>query len=430
MTPSTRFAFRRVRTLLISAALVAIAAGSWSVMADSPQQKPAVVAVRAGRLLDVRQGQLREKMIILIRGEKIEAVGSADSTKIPAGAEVIDLSAFTVLPGLIDAHVHLAWGTPPLDQPNAIVGAKEATTTLHAGFTTVRNPGSTSHADLLLRDAINAGRVAGPRIVAAGPALGSKGGVCDQVFQGEGAANGADEVRRKAAEIISAGADFIKLCAGGAVIPSARDQQTVEYAEDEIRVIVEEAHRQGRKVAAHAQGPEAILRAVRAGVDSIEHGAWINEEAAGLMKERNVYLVPTLYRISWALENAERNGAPAANLERFRGNRDAMESNVRRAIQLGVPIAFGTDATVYPHGLNAREFAVYVRLGMTPLDAIRSATVNAADLLGWADRVGTVEPGRFADLIAVSGNPLEDVRVLESVRFVMKSGAIFRSHNK
>jgi imidazolonepropionase-like amidohydrolase len=288
----------------------------------------------------------------------------------------------------------------------------------------VRNPGSTGGADLRLRDAIQRGEARGPRVLAAGAARGAPGGACDRVFAGEGRAAGVVEVRKRAGEILDSGADLLKLCAGGGVVAREADAGNIEYSEKEIRAAVEEAHRRGKKVAAHAQGPAAIANAVRAGVDSIEHGAWIDEASASLMKQRGVFLVPTLYRLDWQIENAEKTGATPETVQGLRDARRATHEHVRKAIALGVPVAFGTDATVYPSGLNARELAVLVELGMTPLAAIQSATLGAARLLGLQDRLGVVEPGMLADLVAVDGDPLADVRALEKVRFVMKAGRV------
>ena len=383
--------------------------------AESP-----TVAVRAGRLLDVRNGTWLADAVILIDKNRIRQVGPRAAVSIPSDAAIVDWSALTVLPGLIDTHVHLAWGEAPPGQP--IAGTAEAQATLAAGFTTVRNPGSTAGADLRLRDAIARGEIAGPRMMSAGAPLGRPGGACDQVFNGEGRASGDAEVRSTVLRVLDSGADFIKLCAGGGVIAGPDQAGETEYSEEEMRIVVEEAHRRGKRVSAHAQGPAAIANAVRAGVDSIEHGALLDERSALLMKERGTFLVPTLYRLDWQVEAAEKNGAAAGRLETLRQSREAAHSSFRRAIAVGVPIAFGTDATVYPHGLNAREFSVLVKLGMTPLAAIRSATLDAAKLLGMDDSIGEIAPGRLADLIAVEGNPLDDVTVLERVSAVMKDG--------
>jgi imidazolonepropionase-like amidohydrolase len=389
--------------------------------------EPGVTALKAGRLLDVRRGEYLDHAVILVEADRIRAVGSAAQVKIPEGARVVDLSRLTVLPGLIDAHVHLAWGSPEPGKP--LPGTEEAQATLEAGFTTVRNPGSTGRADLALRDAIQRGEVRGPRMLAAGPALGLPGGACDRVFAGEGRAAGVAEVRARARQVLDSGSDLLKLCSGGGVVATGADAESTEYGEAEIRAIVEEAHGRGKTVAAHAQGALAITNAVRAGVDSIEHGAWIDEASAGLMKARGVFLVPTLYRLDWGIENAAKTGASAERLQALREARQATREHVGRAIGLGVPVAFGTDATVYPSGLNAREFAVLVEIGMKPLAAIRSATLDAARLLGMQDRIGAIEPGMLADVIAVDGDPLADVRTLEKVSFVMKGGRVEKPHD-
>jgi len=390
-----------------------------------PPSPERAIVLHAMRVLNVEAGTIELDAVVVVRGDTIVEIGPAARVTIPKGAQVLDLGGnSTLLPGLIDAHVHLAWG--PAQPSGTLPGADEARATLHAGFTTVRNLGSTGRAGLALRDAIVTRKLPGPRMLAAATPVSFKGGVCDQVFQGEGTASGVAEVVAKTREILDAGADVIKLCAGGGVMPGATDAAAIEYSEEEIRAIVAEAHKRGKKVAAHAQGPAAILNAVRAGVDSIEHGAGINEEAARLMKEKGVFLVPTLYRLELAVENAEKRGAPAANVERLRANRDAAYENVRRATALGVPVALGTDATVIPHGLNAREFSVLVKLGLSTPEAIRAGTIRAAELLGMRDRIGSIALRKFADLVAVDGNPLDDVTVLERVKFVMKGGVVVK----
>ncbi|MGH9603691.1 MAG: metal-dependent hydrolase family protein [Terriglobales bacterium] len=426
----------RPRQLLNVLAIAALAAAA---AAQAPPSEP-VHVVYAARMLDVRQGRILPDVVVVIRGEKIESVhsGRLRAYKLPAGAKVTRLPAnLTLLPGLIDVHTHLTWDPqaqrndpPGVSIPREpLIGAGVARRTLHAGFTTVRSLGSTGYSDVALRDAIADGHVPGPRMQAAVTGLGPPGGVCDTVFQHEGAVKGVEAAVAKVKQLVAAGADVIKLCAGGGVLPQESAAQATEFDEAELRAIVEEAHRQNRKVAAHAQGPAAILRAVEAGVDSIEHGGLIDEASAQRMKEKGVFLVPTLYRMDWTLENAEKNGAPAAALERLRRSRELARDHVARAIRSGVPVAFGTDATVYPHGLNAREFAVLVALGMSPIEAIRAATLNAAQLLGWEGKVGTIEPGAFADLIAVEGNPLEDITRLENVRLVMKGGTIYKDES-
>ncbi len=390
----------------------------------APAAGERVVVLRPAALLDVEAGRRLPGKLVVVRGDRIEAIRNL-AVPLPADAEVIDLPGATLLPGLVDAHVHLAWAG---SAAGALAGKDEARATLEAGFTTVRNLGSTGWADLALRDAIERGQVPGPRMLIAGPALGLKGGVCDAVFQGEGAVASAAEAVAKVRELIGRGVDVIKLCAGGGVIPSAADAEAVEFTEEQIRAVVAEAHRLGRKVAAHAQGPRAIANAVRAGVDSIEHGSLVDETGARLMKDRGVFLVPTLYRLDYVYEQARAGGASPEQLERRAEGRETAQQRLRSAVALGVPLAFGTDATVIPHGTNAKEFESMVAIGLSPAEALRSATVGAAKLLGWNDRIGAVRPGLLADLIAVDGDPLQDVKALQRVRFVMKGGVVYHCY--
>lgn len=423
---------------------LSVVASVWILLAGlnvqffAQQATARTVAIRCGRLIDVRTGNAISNAVILVEGERITTVGA--NLTVPANAEVIDLSRYTVLPGLIDCHTHLT-GDPDkvaeslrLSVPRqALIGAKNARRTLEAGFTTVRNVGAPGYADIALRDAINAGEVPGPRILASGPALGITGGHCDENLlppefhhSAEGVADGVPFVMQKTREVIKYGADVIKFCSTGGVLSFGDDPRTSQYTLDEMKAIVSEAHRLGRRVAAHAHGGDGIKLAVLAGVDSIEHGTYIDEEAVKMMKERGTYLVPTLYLADWFLENYERMRVPAPLVEKAKVVMPAMKQNIARAIQQGVPVAFGTDAAVYPHGLNARELAVYVRMGMTPLQALQTATIHAARLLGWEDRVGTPETGRFADLVAVEGDPLKDVTELERVRVVIKGGTVVK----
>ena len=397
------------------------------------------VVVRAGHLLDVKSGKMLMNQTIVIQGDKIASVGANAET--PAGAMVIDLSNATVLPGLIDAHTHLTFTTNfgysrlGVSIPReALTGARNARVTLDAGFTTVRNVGADGFTDVALRDAINAGDVPGPRMLVSGPPLSITGGHGDNNLlpfeyhaTSEGVADGVDGVRHIVRQNIKYGADLIKFMASGGVLSHGDNPQASQYTEEEMRAIVEEAHRLGRKVAAHAHGAQAILWASRAGVDSIEHGSYIDDASIAEMKKDGTYLVPTLYLGDWFLENAEKIGTPAELIAKARVVIPAARKNVARAFAAGVKVGFGTDAAVYPHGLNAHEFAVMVKLGMTPLGAIQAATVNDADLLGWSDKVGTVEAGKFADLIAVDGDPLADVTTLERVKFVMKGGEVVRN---
>jgi imidazolonepropionase-like amidohydrolase len=382
--------------------------------------------------------------MILIEGERVREIGDEREIQphVPPDARVVDLSRYTVLPGLIDAHTHLT-GSPYLmgyrglgvSVPRqALLGARNARVTLEAGFTTVRNVGAYGYADLALRDAINAGDVPGPRMLASGPALGITGGHCDENllapefhFFSEGVANGVPAVMAKVREDIKYGADLIKFCATGGVLSKGDNAELEQYSPEEMQAIIREAHRLARKVAAHAHGARGIKDAVLAGVDSIEHGSFIDEEDIQLMKQQGTYLVPTLYLGDWFLENYPKLGLTDDMVAKAKLVMPAARQNVARAFREGVKVAFGTDAAVYPHGLNAREFAVMVRLGLTPLAAIQAATVNAADLLGWSDRIGTLEPGKYADLIAVEGDPLKDVTTLEDVKVVLKGGEVVKA---
>jgi imidazolonepropionase-like amidohydrolase len=379
--------------------------------------------------------------MILIEGDRIRAVGDERELlpHVPSDARVVDLSRYTVLPGLIDAHTHLT-GSPYLmgykglavSVPReALLGARNARVTLEAGFTTVRNVGASGFADIALRDAINAGDVPGPRILASGPPLGITGGHCDENllapefhFFSEGVANGVPAVMAKVREDIKYGADLIKFCATGGVLSKGDNAELEQYSPEEMQAIVHEAHRLGRKVAAHAHGAQGIKDAILAGVDSIEHGSFIDEEGIQLMKQHGTYLVPTLYLGDWLLENYQKLGLTDDMVAKAKLVLPAARQNVARAFREGVKVAFGTDAAVYPHGLNAHEFAVMVKLGLTPLAAIQAATVNAADLLGWSDQIGTLEPGKYADLIAVEGDPLKNVTTLENVKAVLKGGEV------
>jgi len=407
-----------------------------------PVPGPAGVAIKAGRVLDVRSGNYLTGQIIWIESGKIKAIGNASeiAPKLPAGIRMIDLSNATVLPGLIDCHTHLTM-SPFLMGPaglhysyprQALLGARNARVTLEAGFTTVRNVGAAGYSDIALRDAINAGDVPGPRILASGPPLSITGGHADENFLGpqfnfsaDGVADGEDVIK-KVRENIKFGADVIKFMATGGVLSEGDNPALEQYSPEEMKMIVETAHGLGRKVAAHAHGELGIRNAVLAGVDSIEHGSYINDEDIRLMKERGTYLAPTVYLQDWLMQNLSSLGLTPNMMEKARIVLPIAQQNLSHAFRSGVKIAFGTDAAVYPHGLNAHEFAKMVEMGMTPLASIQAATVNAADLIGWSDRVGTLELGKFADLIAVNGNPLEDVAILQHVRFVMKGGEVIK----
>jgi imidazolonepropionase-like amidohydrolase len=400
------------------------------------------VVIRAGHVLDVKSGKLLADQAIVIDGDKIVSIGPASAAQAPAGATSIDLPNSTVLPGLIDSHVHLTgdlknsgYRSLGISLPRAtLTGAHNAKITLDAGFTTVRNVGAEGFSDVALRDAINDGDIPGPRMLVSGPLLGITGGHCDNnllpweyhVTEG-GVADGVEAVQHKVRENIKYGADLIKICATGGVLSKGDDPQASQFTQEELKAIVADAHRLGRKVAAHAHGAQGILWATEAGVDSIEHGSYINDEDIAEMKKHGTYLVPTLYLGDWFLANAESLHVPPDVIAKGKAVMPAARKNVAHAFASGVKVAFGTDAAVYPHGLNAREFAVMVKLGLTPLQSIQAATINAADLLGWSDKVGAIEPGKWADLIAVDADPLQDVTTLEHVKFVMKGGAVVRN---
>jgi len=401
-------------------------------------QSPARIAVHAGHMLDVKSGKMLADQVIVIEGGKIVSAGPAADAKIASDTTRIELPNATVLPGLIDAHTHLTFDPQfgyerlAISVPReTLTGAKNARVTLMAGFTTVRNVGASEFSDVALRDAINAGDVPGPRMLVSGPALGITGGHCDNNMlpfeyhaTEDGVADGVAAVQHKVRENIKYGSDLIKICATGGVLSLGDNPQASQFTLEEMKAIVADAHRLGRKVAAHAHGAEGIRWAAEAGVDSIEHGSYIDDAAIATMKEHGTYLVPTLYLGDWMIDNAGLTRLPPPLLAKAKEVIPAARKNIAHAFASGVKVAFGTDAAVYPHGLNAHEFAVMVRLGLTPLQAIQAATVNAADLLGWSGKVGTLEPGAWADIVAVDGDPLKDVTTLESVKFVMKGGEV------
>jgi imidazolonepropionase-like amidohydrolase len=411
---------------------------------SSSAQNKETVLIKAGQLVDVRGGRVLANQAILIEGDRIKEVGdmATVSGHAPANARIIDLSNATVLPGLIDCHVHLTMDLGSIATAytistprEALIGAKNARLTLDAGFTTVRNLAASGYSDIALRDAINAGDVPGPRMSASGPAIGPTGGHADESglapefhYKADGIADGVEAVIAKTRENMKYGADCIKIMSTGGVLSKGDDPEAGQYSDEEMRAIITEAHRLHRKVAAHAHGASGMKQAILAGIDSIEHGTFINDENIKLMKERGTYLVPTLYLTDWFMENYKRIGVPQYMVDKANVVMPIMRQNAAHAFKSGVKVAFGTDAAVYPHGLNAREFAVYVKLGMTPMQAIQTATVNAADLLGWADRIGAIEAGKFADIIAVTGDPTKDVTTLEHIAFVMKGGQIFKDN--
>jgi imidazolonepropionase-like amidohydrolase len=405
------------------------------------QQHSGNVVVHAARMLDVKTGKLLADQSLLIEDGKIVSGGPSSQIKAPADAILIDLPSATLLPGLIDAHTHLTMDPKfgyerlAISVPReTLIGAKNARLTLNAGFTTVRNVGAAGYSDVALRDAINAGDVPGPRMLVSGPALSITGGHCDNdmlPFEyhavAEGVADGIAAVQQKVRQNIKYGSDLIKVCATGGVLSLGDNPQASQYTLEEMKAIVADAHRLGRKVAAHAHGAEGIRWATEAGVDSIEHGSYIDDAGIAAMKEHGTYLVPTLYLGDWFFQNMDQTHMPPPLMAKAREVIPMARKNIAHAFASGVKVAFGTDAAVYPHGLNAHEFAVMVKLGLTPLQAIQAATVNAADLLGWSGKVGSLEPGAWADIVAVDGDPLQDVTTLEKVKFVMKGGEVVKN---
>jgi imidazolonepropionase-like amidohydrolase len=399
-------------------------------------QQPLVL--RAARMVDVSRGELIAPAVVVVSAGRIVSVGAAN---VPSGARTIDLGDITLLPGLIDAHTHLTFdisgdwvsrSVRELPADAALRGARNARKTLRAGFTTIRDVGSPGFADVSLMKAIEDGMVEGPRMIPSAHAVGITGGHCDdtgwapgihELDYRDGVADGVDDVVKAVRYQVKHGAKVIKVCATAGVLSFDATLGAQQLGDAELQAIVQEANRHGLKVAAHAHGTAGIKAAIRAGVASIEHGSMIDDEAADLMKRRGTYLVPTAYVLT-VLEDTDSLPPPIAR--KAKEVIPLAKDSHRRAFRAGVKIAFGTDAAVIPHGDNAREFAVYVGYGMRPADAIRTATINAADLLGVTDR-GVIAAGKLADLIAVRGNPLEDVRVLEQVAWVMKGGVVVKS---
>jgi imidazolonepropionase-like amidohydrolase len=431
------------RGSLAAALLVAGGLALGPAPAEAQAVPDEVLVIRAGALFDGTAETLRRNVTLVVRGGTIEAVG--EDVQAPAGARVVDLSEWTVLPGFFDMHTHIT--SDPADGYResafrmfpgeaALVGAKNARITLLAGFTTVRNAGAGEHADVALKRASEAGLVPGPRIYTAGKGIGITGGHCDgggfrpdfrpETGIEDGIFNGADEARAAVRYQVKYGADLIKTCATAGVLSAGTEIGPAQVTPEEFEAMVETATMLNRRVMAHAHGIEGIRNAVRAGVASIDHGAVLDDEILAEMRERGTYLVPTIMAFEYVWEAAERGTlAPWSAIKAREIVPQARESH-RRAVQAGVPIAFGTDAGVFPHGTNADEFRLLVNLGMSPAQAILAATRNAADLMGVLAEGGTLEPGKWADLVAVRGNPLENVELLKDVGFVMKGGVIYK----
>ena len=401
------------------------------------------VVVRVGRMLDVEQGVYLADRAIRIEDGRVASITpwTAGSR---TGGRLIDWSAYTVLPGLIDLHTHLigdissADVAAPLSSSaarDALMGAAHARATLDAGFTTVRDVGTyRAFVDVALRNAINAGQVEGPRMYVAGAYVTVAGGggevtglpagtlVPDEMRRG--VANNEAEVRQRVRELLAGGADLIKVIATGAVFASGTTPSKPEYTEQEIRAAVEEAAKRGTFVAAHAHGAEGIKNAVRAGVRTIEHGSYLDDEGIALMVKHGTWLVADIYNGDYTEEVGTRDGWPEEIMRKNRETTDTQRANFAKAVQAGVRIGFGTDSGIYPHGDNARQFAYMVKYGMTPLDAIRAATISAAASLGRSQELGSIAPGKFADLIAIKGDPLANIDLMRQVAAVIKQGRL------
>lgn len=399
------------------------------------------VYVIAGRLVDPVSGDVLERQIIQISGERVVAVGA--NVVVPDDAdEVIDLGDMTVLPGLMDMHTHVMGhleknffaGLFQSPHRATIGGVVNAEKTLMAGFTTIRNVGASDFMDVALRNAIDAGEVPGPRMMVSGPALGITGGHCDSnslnhTFnqRGDGVADGPWAVRGQVRKNVKYGVDLIKFCATGGVFSKGTKLGQRQYTMEEMKAIVDEARTHGRKVAAHAHGNEGIRFAIEAGVDSIEHASYLDATTIRMAKRAGTALSMDIYNTEYTLAEGEANGVPEENLDKERMVGRIQRESFTAAVKAGANVVLGSDSGVYPHGDNGKQFARMVRFGMTEMEAIQAATVRTARLLGWQDRVGQIQPGYFADLIAVDGDPLEDISVLEQVDFVMKGGVVYKN---
>ena len=424
-----------VRSLIVLAAAVV---ASSPLAAQRPDSTVRRVAIRAGKLIDGRGGAPIANAVILVENDKIVAVGQG--LAIPRDATVIDLSRSTVLPGFIDCHTHVT--SQPTDfyedlfRRSAIDVAVLANTfakkTVEAGFTTIRDVGSAEFIDVALKRAIDRGDLVGPRIMPATLTVGATGGHGDMsgfspyIRMGgfSGIADGEAEIRKLIRLEVKNGAEVIKLIAGAGVLSEEESVGAAQFTQAEMNAVVDEAAMWGRKVAAHAHGAEAIKRALRAGVASVEHASLIDDEGIALAKEKGAYLVMDIYNDDYIMAEYKRLGYPQKILDKEQKIGRLQRENFRKALQAGVKMAFGTDAGVYPHGWNGKQFAKMVEWGMTPMQAIMSATTSAADLLGWSDKVGSIQVGRFADMVAVDGDPLQNIAVLEKPSFVMKGGQV------
>ena len=408
-------------------------------------QVKTVTVIKAGRMIDTINGRVLTDQVIIIEGDRIKEVGSG--LAIPAGATVVDLSRMTVLPGLTDAHTHITTqaGGDYYDElfrksfideaVNAHIYSKR---TLEAGFTTVRNVGASAFIDVALKRSIDKGDIVGPRVIPATMFIGSTGSHGDlngfspwlddkTPPEMSGIADGVDALRKKVRYLIKYGAEVIKFGASAGVLTEEESVGAPQFSQEEMNAIVDEAKLHGVKACAHAHGTEAIKMAIRAGVASVEHGSLIDEEGIRMMKERGTYLDADIYNDDYILAEYAKFNTPKKILDKERSIGRLQRENFKKAVLAGVKIAFGTDAGVYPHGWNAKQFAKMVEWGMTPMSAIQASTVNNADLFGWSDRIGSITVGKYADIVAVDGDPLQNVSILENIGFVMKGGAVYKN---
>ncbi len=400
------------------------------------------IYLSAGAMVDVTTGEIVNNPALVIRDGRIVAMSTTDSLEAPTGSRIVALDDHTLTPGLMDMHVHLSGdaggsffaGLSYSAPRQAIVAVKNARKTLMAGFTTVRDVGAAGYSVIAVRDGINAGDIIGPRIFAVGNAIGITGGHCDNNFfppemqaSSGGAADGPWDVRAKVRENIKYGANAIKVCATGGVFSKGTKVGVQQLTLEELKAAVAEAHLRGLTIAAHAHGTDGIKAAIVAGVDSIEHASFADDEAINLAKEFGTYFSMDIYNTEYTLAFGEANGVPEENINKEKQVSKAQRDSFRRAVEAGVKMVFGSDAAIYPHGDNAKQLSRMVQFGMTPLQALQAATINSATLIKMENEIGTLQEGFIADIIAVKGNPLDDITAMETVDFVMKSGEIVKS---
>ena len=438
MTPHTSQPYRRLSRIMSAAATILVMSAP---LFSAPAMAQSMV-IKGANILDVTNGELLKNHIVVVDDGRIAKVSPASSIELPKGGEVIDLQGQTLMPGLIDMHVHLTSGggyhgyerLKLTDERRAILGVVHAEQTLMAGFTTVRNVGAGSFGDVALRDAINDGDIPGPRMLVSGPPIGITGGHCsdnnllppEYNITGEGVADGPWAARAAVRRNIKYGADLIKTCSTGGVLSKGTKVGAPQYTLEELTALVDEAHSRGLKVASHAHGSEGIINALKAGADTIEHASFIDDEGIRLAIENDAALSMDIYVTEYILGEGASAGILEESLEKERKTGATQRANFRKAVEAGATIVYGTDAGVYPHGQNAKQLSRMTRFGMTPLQAIQSATMTAAEVMGWGYEVGKIEAGYAADFVAVKGDPLENIELLEEPAAVIKGGVRYR----